>query len=343
MRIFKRESTDTTTWGYDIRHDNLPNRRERKSGFRTRNEAKLRAIQRLKELDSEDIDLSQKIAWQYIESWVAVNKLPNISESGAKQFKTAINVFKLFFKNTRLKDVKHSDYQRMINEYGKDKAYKTVYTLNNRLKEVFNSAYQDELIRINPAWNIKITFSKDAQSIDSKYIGSESYVRLLQFLKLQKDIRYLPVFIIAITGSRLNESLQLRFDDIKYMDRIHLPGTKTQNAKRTVAISTKDMQHIKSVLKEYPTHINMKLFNFSESMVRRYLKKALKGIGLEEKAITPRGLRHTHLSYLAMQGLSDEYISKRAGHSNVLITRRIYIHLLEEQKKADEQKLRDLF
>ncbi|AVQ34567.1 hypothetical protein C7J88_03625 [Staphylococcus muscae] len=58
---------------------------------------------------------------------------------------------------------------------------------------------------------------------------------------------------------------------------------------------------------------------------------------------TLHSIRHTHASALLTNGLSIQYISKRLGHSIIEITWRVYIHLLEEHKKEQGQRVRELF
>ncbi|MDV2096988.1 tyrosine-type recombinase/integrase, partial [Acinetobacter baumannii] len=66
-------------------------------------------------------------------------------------------------------------------------------------------------------------------------------------------------------------------------------------------------------------------------------------VGLENDNITPYSLRHTHTSYLLSKGLPIEYISKRLGHASISITLETYSHLLEEHKKEQGQRVRELF
>jgi integrase len=49
--------------------------------------------------------------------------------------------------------------------------------------------------------------------------------------------------------------------------------------------------------------------------------------------------RHTHASLLAEAGYSLEAISRRLGHSDSDITKKIYLHITEKMRKQDEEKL----
>lgn len=90
----------------------------------------------------------------------------------------------------------------------------------------------------------------------------------------------------------------------------------------------------------------------ANNVLRKYLKKIYfkknKDKGMNdaenEKALDEthligfHGLRHTHASYLISRGLSLEYISQRLGHSNVGITSKVYIHLLNDYREREDNK-----
>ncbi len=124
---------------------------------------------------------------------------------------------------------------------------------------------------------------------------------------------------------------------------IHLRGTKTSNADRFVEVTTKDVLLIKSKLANLPQRVDGKLFKLSHNAIKKSFNFAKKQIGLEDDSITPYVLRHTHTSYLLSKGIPIEYISKRLGHSSISITLDTYSHLLDEHKKEQGQRVRELF
>ncbi|WP_246062938.1 tyrosine-type recombinase/integrase [Paenibacillus ehimensis] len=52
------------------------------------------------------------------------------------------------------------------------------------------------------------------------------------------------------------------------------------------------------------------------------------------KNLTPHSLRHTHVTLLAEAGEQLAVIQERLGHKNDEITKRIYLHVTAEQRKA---------
>ncbi|WP_198646236.1 tyrosine-type recombinase/integrase, partial [Staphylococcus chromogenes] len=155
---------------------------------------------------------------------------------------------------------------------------------------------------------------------------------------------YIFLYILAITGARFSDVINMTEIDLNEKDGIiHLRGTKTANADRFVEVTTKDVKHIKSKLSKLPRRIDGKLFKISHNAVAKAFNHAKEHIGLDDKSITPYALRHTHTSYLLSKGIPIEYISKRLGHYNISITLDTYSHLLDEHKKEQGRRVRELF
>ena len=83
--------------------------------------------------------------------------------------------------------------------------------------------------------------------------------------------------------------------------------------------------------------------SYSRLVIHKAFRKAKEVIGLNDNNITPYSLRHTHTSYLLSKGIPIEYISKRLGHATISQTLDTYSHLLEEHKKEQGQRVREIF
>jgi len=109
-----------------------------------------------------------------------------------------------------------------------------------------------------------------------------------------------------------------------------------------VEISKNDVILINKHLLRHVKRSDDKIFMLSHTAVNKVFKKLKAHIGISDD-ITPYALRHTHASYLISKQIPIEYISKRLGHANISITLDIYTHLLDEHKKIQGQKVRELF
>ena len=60
------------------------------------------------------------------------------------------------------------------------------------------------------------------------------------------------------------------------------------------------------------------------------------------KKYHPHILRHTHTALLADQGMTLDAIARRLGHSDSNITKEVYYHVTEKQRKKDEQAMAEV-
>ena len=202
----------------------------------------------------------------------------------------------------------------------------------------------DGYIKKDSTFNIMTKGTVKCKEEQFKYISIKHYLALMEFLKSRNEPSYIFLYLLSITGARYSDAINITYEDLnKASGIIHLPGTKTKNSKRDVEVSNKDIMIIKSKLSKLPIRYNGKLFSLSHTAVNKAFKHAKAEISLDDDNITPYSLRHTHTSYLLSKGLPIEYISKRLGHSSISITLDTYSHLLDEHKKEQGQRVRELF
>lgn len=60
------------------------------------------------------------------------------------------------------------------------------------------------------------------------------------------------------------------------------------------------------------------------------------------KRITPHGFRHSHASFLIMNGIDDSLIAERLGHT-VSELRKTYAHIYTEKQEEMKAKLDAIF
>ncbi len=201
----------------------------------------------------------------------------------------------------------------------------------------------DGYIKKDPTYNVKAKGTKQAKKEDVKFLTIRQYEELREHFKLRTDKSTIILYILLITGARFSEVNRMTYDDLLITKGlIHLPGTKTENADRFVEVSKNDLKHIYKAIKTHPHRIDNKLFGLSHATISKVFNKAKKKYNINED-VTPYSLRHTHASYLISKGIPIEYISKRLGHASIAITLDVYTHLLDEHKKEQGQKVREIF
>ena len=180
--------------------------------------------------------------------------------------------------------------------------------------------------------------------------------KLLSRLKITSEANNdLLILLVAKTGLRFSEALALTAADFDFENN-QLKITKAWNYKaadggfdetknyssnRTIVIDQTTCELFRKILgdtssidTEAPIFVTQRVFN---STVNRRIEALC--IEADIPVVTLHGLRHTHASVLISSGISIASVSKRLGHSNISITQKVYMHLLDEQKKEDDGKI----
>ena len=193
------------------------------------------------------------------------------------------------------------------------------------------------------------------ERIEDKYLSTEELKKLLPAMKVTRW-RLLTEFL-ALSGLRIGELMALESKDVTDVISINktldvLNGIVTENAKtdagnRDVFIQP-ELEPVIREIRHFFLEDQMKngyrssLFfpGIQYAAYNKYLKETTKAILSHQ--ITPHALRHTHVSLLAEAGVPLDVISRRVGHEDSSVTRKIYLHITEKQKEKDKDKLREV-
>lgn len=169
----------------------------------------------------------------------------------------------------------------------------------------------------------------------------------------KNSVLFLPVYLAAVTGMRLSEIAGLRWGDVnlkagyitvnrslhwRHKDGIrewYVKATKNGSSKRTIRISTKDIE----VLKKFKKDRNASDKDFvcldangnpiSKDSVSSNFKARAKARGID---ISFHSLRHSHATILLQYYRKTiNAVSKRLGHVNELTTLTIYASVLPHE------------
>ncbi len=168
-------------------------------------------------------------------------------------------------------------------------------------------------------------------------------------------------FLICLlyeSGMRIGEVLGLRLEDfitggtneIHVTNRLdNFNGARAKSGDRIIHVNQELMQLFSDYLiDEYPEDIDSDYvfvsiwsqkvepgtpltYSAVDSLFRRLRKKT--GI-----YATPHLLRHSHATNLVRAGWDMSYLQKRLGHSDIQTTINTYVHLLDDDLKAEYQK-----
>lgn len=200
---------------------------------------------------------------------------------------------------------------------------------------------------------------EDEENIEEKYLESWQVQKLIEGIKHDRW-RKLTRFLV-LTGLRVGEAFSLTSDDIDLKNRyIHVTHTydhtnklmtapKTKSSKRRIYIQ----DELLSLMRELKKEALANKLVYGQNLIflqkghpicyetyRCYLLKS--GKEILGRKVTPHTLRHTHTSLLAEQGVDIEAISRRLGHEDSHITRKIYLHVTENMRQRDNQQIQSI-
>lgn len=343
--VYKRTNKSGFSWQYDVKDPSFKNGKKRKAGFKTKADATNAALELIKQIDEDNNIDDQKTFTSYYNEWL---ELKNKQVVAAKQYywyERSLKIFHEHFgENFLVSNIKRSEYQKMLNKYGKGRTTETVRKVHGCLSPCIKDAVYDGYLKKDPTYQVDVKGTKKAKNEENKYMTITQYLDMLEYFKSRDEQSYVFLYLLAITGGRYSDCIDMTFKDLnKAPGVIHLPGTKTSNAKRDVEVNISDISLLNKKISNLPRRIDGKLFSVSHNALKKSFNFTKKQIGLDNDEITPYSLRHTHTSFLLSKGIPIEYISKRLGHSSISITLDTYSHLLDEHKKEQGQRVRELF
>ena len=222
-----------------------------------------------------------------------------------------------------------------------------ILLLNNFLRWCHEYGYTQELI--NLSFEKDKTKPKDAGDL---YLEAPELKDLLDRLDGTMD-GYICRFM-ALTGCRIGEAVALTLEDItdKYIRitktydpqnrRINTP--KTMTSEREIYIQPE----LRAMLREFHEWRMLYMMAHGIRTDRLFFSRtggyyATNNLRLKLRKISPKLhphiFRHTHVALLAEQGLPLETISRRLGHADSKITKKVYFHVTEKMKAKDEKAL----
>lgn len=353
MKVNKRNNK----WQYDFSYEG---KRYRESGYKTKKEA-LQAGNERYNLLYKGYSINNQLPFtKYYHDWLKINIEGQVSDKTYNRYLSSIQVFEEKFADLPLNKLSQLKYRELLKEYGEGKYLNTtrdgrtqykdegrttnsVQKLHYNLRTVIKDALQEGLIYRDPTIGAKPKGIKSAKLEKEKYITITQLNELKNYVSERKELSHLFLYILIITGGRFSEVQNLKYSHLRPKEnKIHLPGTKTDAAPRTIPVSQKDMSHILNFMNERVTNINGYIFHTGVGLITNAsVTKVYKNFCLQNKIgnRTLHSIRHTHCSMLIHEGVSIYYISKRLGHSSINTTLSTYSHLLEETEKQEDKKL----
>ena len=240
------------------------------------------------------------------------------------------------------------------------KANVTINTYLTRLKAMLRWGYQHDMCP-DIAGKLKLLPDKsERQKIADKYLEKADLKKLLDGMQVE-SWKNLTQFL-ALSGLRIGEALALEYSDMDTKKRLihvtktYAPTTKAVQPPKT-ADSIRDVYMQDELLKlcrtiraksksralEYGYQSSLVFCDIDGNYVtydvyEKYLRE--NGQAILGRNITSHVMRHTMTSLFAEAGVDLSVIARRLGHHDSKLTRDIYLHCTQAQRKKDNEAVR---
>ena len=288
---------------------------------------------------------------EWFEEWLSVYKL-NIRESTKSFYRYSYKRVGDKIGSTRLTDLTYPLLQRTFNEMKTDMSRRNSKAV---LHNVLEGAIRAGLIEVNPAKNINIVVSGDANKEERRVMTlPETDI----FKEAIKDYTYRDELLLCLeTGMRINEVLGL-YDTAVDFDKgvifvrqtlsrrkggfaFHKP--KTESGKRIIPMTKGAQEILKRRMRSGLLFTNKHGNPISANMIENQVQDICKEIAKkhpEFKPVTPHTLRHTFATRCIERGMNPKTLQKILGHSSLQMTMNLYCHvtestMIEEMKMVD--------
>ncbi|ALC80419.1 site-specific integrase [Bacillus gobiensis] len=349
------------TWQYTIsRMVNGKSEPIRKSGFRTKGEAKAAATEIEAQIRKGTIpSLTPVPLVDYFDKWVNLYK-KKVSNTTLKHYHYTSNQLKSYFGAKHIQDIKRHDYQLFLNEFGSTRAKETVEKLNTHIRACVQDAIEEGIVPVDFTRKAELTWTTPAKKTSEKHLNFMDSQLLLRELhkRLDKGLGYYLLLLALTSGMRFAELVGLTrkdFDFINnkitinktwgYMERSQegFGPTKNEASNRVIKMDKPTMNAFKGLFQLLTPNMYGLVFYspsskykvISNTNANKLLRKLL--LELEIESITVHGLRHTHASVLLYKKISVYYVSERLGHKDIETTHRDYSHVIKELREEDEE------
>lgn len=274
----------------------------------------------------------------------------DVEESTFSTRKNAFNYAINHFGNKLLEDITIMDCEKfrtwLLTKSTLSRNYSSMVYV--AFRQTLNYAVSIGILNENVSLKTK-AIPKDKSIVD--YWEKHQFEKVISTFNLDdyyEHFSFIMVWLYFMTGIRVSEELALQWSDIDFSNkklRVHhnlylksktdyeiKPYTKTTSGKRLISLDSDTI----SLLSQWKTAQKAHgVYNFVLSYDDRPVVKSTIGRIIKRHAlsanvspITPKGLRHSHVSYLINEFNADILtISQRLGHSSPDITLKYYSHI----------------
>lgn len=330
---------------YDIDH---ARHSRSKSGFKTKKEATIWAIEKENELNHGNTIINSDTPFdEYFWNWFEQFKEVNVSDRTVLTYKQAYKALHTYLRDP-IGKIDRKRYRKFLNEYGRNHAKSTVSKLNSLYHACVKEALYEGDVKRDFIENVDLVFDKSrTRSVD--YLNINDIHKLHDYLIQTRNYHYTSkymIFTALLTGARLGEVQALTWKDVNFRFKTieinkawyektkKFKSTKNESSKRFIRVNDELLNVLSDLKKNDKDMVFKNQFDTvpTSGAVNKALRDCLTKCGITKDGFHFHSLRHTHVAYLLSEGIDIYAIAKRLGHSDITTTTRVYSYLIDEFK-----------
>ena len=259
----------------------------------------------------------------------------------------------------RLCEVKPIHVQRVLYGLKEKMSDNSISLVRTVLSDMCKYAEENDIISSNPVRKVKSV--KTGEKYEPRVLSVEEHQRFLEGCKTSPFFNQYA-FVLQ-TGVRVGEMMGLRWEDVDFDNRTisikrsieyfgraegwQIGYPKTASGHRKIPMTEEcfrilTAQRERNIAKPAEMFGNLVFASGKEtpytlSAYNRALGRITKEIGI--KGFTMHALRHTFATRCIEAGMKPKALQKLLGHSNISMTMDLYVHMLEDEKCKEMEKL----
>ena len=285
----------------------------------------------------------------YFINWAKTYKMPGKTPGSQERYKILHRRIEKHLGATKIDKIKRIDYQKFINELGAKFAKDTMQKTHGTIRSCVKDAIEDGVVHVNFTSRINLVYNKD-KTRKIEYLSVKDTQKLVKQAISQLDCRYTSKYMILTaiySGARIGEIMALTWDDIDFDSNLikinksydyvnnRIKETKIPSSVRQIKVPDSLMAWIQELKQNKEKYIFASPYTHkvpTSTAVNKALRTLLKKCEIEKQNFHFHSLRHTHVAYLLYNHIDLQYISKRLGHSSMVVTARVYAYLIDEMR-----------
>ncbi|OBY99831.1 site-specific integrase [Streptococcus dysgalactiae] len=369
-----RRRGNQNLWAYEIREEGKTVAYN--SGFKIKKLAEAEAEPILQKLRTGSIITKNISLPELYQEWLDLKIMPsNRSDVTKKKYLSRKVTLEKLFGDKPISQIRPSEYQRIMNNYGQRVSRNFLGRLNTGVKQSLQMAIADKVMIEDFTQNVELFSTVKSQDADSKYLHSEkAYLDLINAVKdkfnYKKSVVPYIIYFLLKTGMRYGELIALTWEDIDFDKGIfktyrrfnsetsQFVPPKNKTSIRIVPVDNECLEILKNLkIEQNQSNKELGLQN-TNNMVFQHIgypnsvpstngtNKVLRGIVQElniEPIITTKGARHTYGSFLWHRGYDLGIIAKILGHKDISMLIEVYGHTLEEKIQEEYNEIKQLW